>query len=131
MPVPLRLCSGEVLVVTGSNLGPVASPISLSYAPAAGISLSTDASVMWPYTTAPCSWVSTTQINCISVAGVGSGFSFQLTVGGQSGPLFSASAVGYAPPAISGLAYEPCDTRGGGPFNISGQYVSYKVTRAH
>lgn len=113
--------------MSAQNLGPINSTVALTYGPFSGLQLASDPTVLWPYTTGPCSWHSQSQVYCVSVPGVGgpsSTLAFQLTVGGQSGPLFSATSVAYAPPAIAGLEFSPLDTRGGGAFNITGSNVS-------
>lgn len=125
-------CRGEFIVITGQNMGPALTPITLSYGPPDGLVLLTDPAVLWPYTTAPCSWISLSQIQCLSLAGVGGpagAFAFQLSVGGQAGPLFSSSFVAYAPPVINGLSFTPFGTSGGDAFNISGIHVRWGAYR--
>jgi hypothetical protein len=71
-----------------------------------------------------CSWLSLTQVNCLTLPGVGGpSLGFQIASAGQTSAIFAGSLVAYAVPAVS---FAPLvnsallDTRGGGQFNISG-----------
>ena len=92
----LSTAGGDGIVLTGTNFGPsggAAGPLVVTYVAASGAS----------YTAAGCAvTTSDTVVACSTVAGVGSGFNWVVSVAGQASAQSSA-ATSYAPPEITSV----------------------------
>ena len=99
VPVVQWATAGQAVQVTGANFGPAAAwnPVSALFGPYA----------------APCAVLAaSTVLSCDVPAGVGSGYTLVVTVGGQSSN--GVSPVGYLAPAITGVSgTAPWATSGG------------------
>jgi hypothetical protein len=86
---------GAQIILDGRDLGPIATPIALSYSPASS-------SVTRLFSGTSCLIASAdSKVQCLSSVGSGRSLSFKITVGGQVSNDFNNTVVRYASPAVT------------------------------
>jgi hypothetical protein len=105
--VSLRTSGGEVVVLSGTNFGPVSSALRVVYRSAAPYNVE--------YVASSCAVTGSGHVSaqCSSVAGVGGGLQWRVEVGGQNGSWSSVTTT-YAPATVTSASGTMPVVTGGG-----------------
>jgi hypothetical protein len=107
----MATAGGESLVITGTNFGPVGTPVAVQYGPN-----------YWKYTATACSVsIASTHVTCTSLPGYGATFVWQVTVGGSATNAVPFALLGYTVPAVTALSLTTgANPNGGEAVTITG-----------